>query len=403
MESFLSRYKNPLVLIAILLAQAILLATQVQRPAMTGEADRRTVMLLRLWTSAVFSPFERLTSATGHAIRWTVDNYIDLRHVREENETYKQELAKQRLVAASLAEDALEAQRLRRLLDFKQHYVASTVVAEVIGTSGSDASRVLTLNKGSHDGLRPDMAVITPDGAVGKLRDVFPDTSQLLLLSDPTSGAGVVLEPTRIRGILRGSSTGRIQITNLTSDTRIQPGQRVLTSGGDQVFPRGLPVGTIDSIANDPEHPPYTVITLKPAANLNQLEEVLVVTATGSELDPRMQQELAEEAAQHAADVTASRLPTAHDPAKEPPAGPAAGVKPGQPQPVPDAASTSPQNVVLKPKPAAHTDRFSPGAVPPAEDLQPGAPKEPTATPAPKEMTPPPAPDEANEALERGI
>ena len=76
-------------------------------------------------------------------------------------------------------------------------------------------------------------------------------------------------------------------INNLTPDSRIKPGEQVLTSGGDQVYPRGLPVGTIESIAPDPDHQPYTLIQLRPAANLNQLEEVLVITGTQPTLPPR--------------------------------------------------------------------------------------------------------------------
>jgi rod shape-determining protein MreC len=378
MESFFSRYKNPLVLIAILLVQTLLLATQVQRPVSLSQPDQPRVRLLRLWTLAIFSPVERFTTWTGHSIRWTWKNYIDLRNVRQENDELRRELARHRLNDASLAEDALEAQRLRTLLSFKQHYVTSTVVAEVIGTSGSDASRVLTLNKGARDGLKPDMAVITPDGVVGKLRDVFPDTSQLLLLSDATSGAGVVLEPTRIRAIVRGTPLGRIQISNLTADARIKPGDHVVTSGGDQVYPRGLPVGIIESIVPDPEHQPYTAITLKPAANLSQLEEVLVITATGGALDAATQAELAEDAAQHAADISASRLPSVHDGDPQPakPGDPAAAVAPPTTQSTP----------IPKPKPAAHDDRYSPGTVPPADELTPGAAKLP---PAPNPASPP--------------
>ena len=99
------------------------------------------------------------------------------------------------------------------ILDFQQHYVASTVAAQVIGTSGSDLSRVLYIDKGSKNGLKPDQAVITPDGIIGKLRDVFPHTSQVLLINDQTSGAGVVLATTRLRAILRGSSAARFSST----------------------------------------------------------------------------------------------------------------------------------------------------------------------------------------------
>ena len=237
MESFFSRFKNALVLIAILLAQTIALATQINRAADPSHPDGHKVRLLRLWAIALISPFERMSNASGRGVHDTWSNYIYLRNVRQQNLDLQKQVDRLRLQEAALAQDALEGQRLRKLLDFRQNYAAATVAAQVIGSSGTDQSRLLTLNKGSNDGLKPDMAVITPTGIVGKLRDVFPSTSQLLLISDPTAGAGVIFSSTRIHAILRGSTVGRIQIGNLTPDSRIKPGETVLTSGGDGVFP----------------------------------------------------------------------------------------------------------------------------------------------------------------------
>jgi rod shape-determining protein MreC len=373
MESFLSRFKNPLVLIAILLVQTIALATQVRRAADPQRPDGQHVRLVRLWANALVSPFEKASAFAGHGVRYGWSDYVALRGVRRQNEDLKKQLAQLRLERAAISEDAVEAQRLRHLLDFKQHYIQGTVAAQVIGTSGSDQSRLLLLDKGANDGLKPGMAVITPDGVVGKLRDVFPSTSQLLLLSDPTSGAGVFLQSTRIRAILKGSPTGQIVIQDLTPDDRIKPGEKVLTSGGDLVFPRGLAVGTVESLKLDPEHQPYTLITLKPAANLNQLEEVLVVTATGNNLDPKTEQELAADAASNAADVRAEKLPSLHEQGD-----PADASGTADATPPPDNST----QLVPKPKPVIHPDKYSPGAALPANELQPGGASPGTSPPA---------------------
>ena len=367
MESFFSRFKNALVLIAILLVQTIALATQMSRPADPVHPDGPKIRLVRLWAIALLTPAERLSHWSGHSIRTGWANYIALRGVRQQNADLQKQIAQLRLERAALAENALEGQRLAALVAFKQHYIATTVVAQVLGTSGSDQSRLLTLDKGANDGLRPGMPVITPDGVVGKLRGVYPGTSQLLLLSDPTSGAGVMLQSTRIRAILHGTSSGGITINNLTQDDRIKPGEQVLTSGGDQVYPRGLPVGTIESIRPDPQHQPYTLIQLRPAANLNRLEEVLVITSTAQGLDPATQQELATDAAAaHAANVDATRLPSLHPDAPDPEA-PATPADPAAP---PGEKSSG---LVPKPRPILHPDRYSPGDTPPAADLKPGA------------------------------
>ncbi|WP_260737162.1 rod shape-determining protein MreC [Tunturiibacter lichenicola] len=387
MESFFTRFKNVLVLVAILLAQTIGLAVQVRRPVETGAPDGSKVTLLRYWAVSIVSPFERFFHGIGYNVRHGWSNYVDLRHTRQQNRDLQDEIARLRLEQAAFAEDAMQGHRLQALLDFQQHYVATTVAAQVIGTSGNDLSRVIYIDKGSKDGLKVDQAVITPDGIVGKLRDVFPHTSQVLLINDQTSGAGVLLATTRIRAILRGSTTGQILINNLTPDDRIKPGEQVLSSGGDQVYPRGLPVGTIESIKIDPDHQPYTLIQLRPAANLNQLEEVLVITGSQTELPVQAQKDLAtgaataeaqaaakqladqqaaEAAARSAAQIVADRLPSIHD-SDNPDAS--AQTKPG----TTGAQTTPPTTVVPKPLPTIRPDRYTPGTTPSAADLKPGA------------------------------
>ena len=401
MDSFFTRYKNSLVLIAVLLVQTIGLALQVPHRVDPTGADGRSVLLIRYWAVSAVTPFERLFHGTGWLIRNGWSNYIDLRHTRAQNLALQQQLGQLRIQQAAIAEDAIQGHRLQALLAFQQHYVATTVAAQVIGTSGSELSRILYIDKGKADGLRPDQAVITPDGIVGKTRDVFAHTAQVLLINDQSSGAGVLLASSRIRGILHGMANGRIVINNLTADSRIKPGEAVLTSGGDQVYPRGLPVGTVESIAPDPDHQPYTLIQLHPAANLFQLEEVLVITGTQTELSPQIQQDLvtgaattaaaAQAAAAHAAelkaiedaksaaDIVADRLPSLHDDANP--------VDPNAKPATPDAAA-NPGGKVPRPLPTLHSDRYTPGSTPAAADLTPGAPHTNEAPAAPKASAP---------------
>ena len=168
----MSRYKNILFLVAVLIVQVIGLAVQVRRPNPSG-GDAPTVRLIRLWAIGLMSPPEKAVHGGGSGLRSMWSNYIDLRHVRQQNQELKERVSRLQLEQASLLEDARQGQRLQALLAFKEHYISSTVPAQVIGTSGTDQSRILTIDKGSKDGLKPDMAVITPDGIVGKLRDVF--------------------------------------------------------------------------------------------------------------------------------------------------------------------------------------------------------------------------------------
>ncbi|HEY4382309.1 MAG TPA: rod shape-determining protein MreC [Acidobacteriaceae bacterium] len=389
---FVTRFKNALFLIAVLLAQAIALAMQVRTSTDSSQPDGRNVRLIRKWATATVTPFERAAHAVGYGIHHGWSDYIDLRHVRQQNQDLQAQLTRMRIAQAAIAEDALQGRRLQTLLAFRQSYVGSTVAAQVIGASGSDLSRVLTIDKGSRDGLKPDMAVITPDGIVGKLREVFPTTSYVLEINDQTSGAGVILASTRIRAILRGSVGGRTQIINLTADSRIKPGEQVLTSGGDQVYPRGLPVGTIQSISPDPDHQPYTSIAVQPSVNLDRVEEVLVITGTQADLPPDAQQDLTAAEAQHAADVSAERLPGIHD--DQAPGTPADGAAPNTPATPP---GTPPPVKLPRPLPVAHPDRFTSGSTPPATDLTPGGTNAPEGNPAsiqqPSPKSPPPPGD----------
>jgi rod shape-determining protein MreC len=366
----LSRYKNILFLVAVLLVQVIGLAMQVRRPNPTG-GDGTTVRLIRLWAMNLMSPPEKVVHGTGTGVRGLWSNYLDLRHVRQQNQELKERVSRLQLEQAGLLEDARQGQRLQALLGFKEHYIYSTVPAQVIGTSGTDQSRILTIDKGAKDGLKPDMAVITPDGIVGKLRDVFGHTSQVLVISDQTSGAGVLLESTRLRGVLRGNALGQPQIINMLPDERVKPGERVITSGGDQIFPRGLPVGVVSQVVEDTSNPPYVDILIKPAANLGHVEELLVITESSDRMPPTAQQDMAQSAAegaavskQRASDILAERLPGLNDPNAL--ADPGPGQKPAAPA---SATTVLPK---LHPPPAVHPDHYSPDATPPAAALTPG-------------------------------
>ena len=384
MESFLSRYRNLIVLLALLVMQVIGLAVQVRKPAAAAagvpspgrdQEDGKSVRLIRLWAAALVTPFERAVHGSGQGLDGLWAKYVDLRHTKDENKDLQKTIDRLRLEQASLIEDARQGQRLQELLKFQQNYIYKTLAAQVIGTSGSSQSHVIYLDKGSEDGLARDMAVITSDGIVGKVRAVFPHSAQVLMINDQTSGAGVVLETTRTRGILRGDAAGHTQVINILADQRIQPGEHVLTAGGDQVFPRGLPVGVVESVARDTERSGFIDIRVKPAAELQRLDEVLVITSMQAHLSAQQQADIkdseelmgAEAAAEaerkKAAAEMEERLPGLKDP--NAPSAPDAAKTPGAVNP--DGTPVVPVPATPKPLPARHVDRFSPGAK--GEDL----------------------------------
>ncbi len=266
-----SRHKNTVVLATVLLAQLLALAVQVKRQTAEGP-----VRLIRLVTVSTIAPFERMLIYMGGGVRGVWSNYIDLRDVRRENQQLKAESDRMRLERAREQEDARQARRIQALLGFKEQWIDTTVAAQVIGTSGSENSRLLYLDKGAKDGIKVDMPVITPDGVVGKILNVYGETAQVLMINDPTSGVGATLVNSRLQGIVKGTNTGEVQLNYIMSDEAVQAGEPLVTSGGDGVFPKGLPVGTVAKAS--PGRNLFLDIKLKTAADLDRLEEVLVIT-----------------------------------------------------------------------------------------------------------------------------
>ena len=183
----------------------------------------------------------------------------------QENRDLKLQIERLRIEQVRLNQDAEQARRLQALLGFKEQFISKTLAAQVIGSSGSEQSRSIYIDKGSRDGIKPDMAVITAEGVVGKVLRVFKTTSQVLLVNDQTSGVGAILEKTRLQGVLRGTPLGEVVLEKVMSDETVALGERVLTSGGDQIFPKGLPVGTVTKVSPGSEL--FLNIRVKPSAD----------------------------------------------------------------------------------------------------------------------------------------
>ena len=421
MESFFSRYRNASLLVLVLFAQVLGLAVQVKRTETGG------TRLIRFWVVNAIAPLEKSLVNSNHGIRDVWRNYVYLRGVRRENRELREQLENLRIEQVRLREDAAQARRLQGLLGFKEQFVSQTVAAQVIGSSGSDQSHVVYIDKGTAAGIKPDMAVITPDGIVGKVLNVYHGYSQVLLVNDPDSGVGAILESSRLQGILRGTAAGETMLRYVMSEEKVAPGERVLTSGGDRIFPKGLAIGEVQQ--TNPGSDLFLNIRVKTAADLSRLEEVLVITKivenTPSIPEPG--------GSVRAADILAERLPSVtHKNSATPgsiaaPPKPAivpsqatgteAAVKPAVTAPAPggtvSAAGVPSDSTAVKPaakpvtapapagasgaanadgtaakpavvKPAANKPEGSPDAVKPKPTNSAGQPPKPAATPSPQ-------------------
>ncbi len=376
MENLLTRYRNISILVGVLFLQVLGLAIQVKR-----KTENESSRLIRVWTVAAITPLEKGVVDLEDGVSGVWHNYLYLRGVRKENRELQQEIQQLRLNQVRLSEDANQAHRLQALLRFKEQFILHTVASQVIGTSGSEESRSIYIDKGEQDGIKRDMPVITADGVVGKVLRVFGGTAEVLLISDQSSGAGAITEKSRLKGIVQGTPTGGLLLQKIMSDEQVQVGDRLLTSGGDRIFPKGMPLGTVLSITKGKDA--LLTVRVKPAANLNHLEEVLVITQQEERVP-----ETADSDSMKAADILARQLPSvpekpatekatqgqkaekpnaanAGDAAAKPPIKPLTvhiSIPPGKP--VPAAASTA----ATTQKPVTHVMKISdqPAALPAA-------------------------------------
>ena len=262
-----SRHKSLVLLAGVIVLQVLMLAVQIKR-----DSEGR---LIRVWTVGAVSPFERAGSSGFGWIRNTWRHYFALQNTTRESEQVRRENDALKLQVSQLQGKAAEADRLAALLNFRQaHAEVPMIGARVIGTGAGTASLTIQLDRGEHDGIRKNMGVITPDGVVGKVVETYPNAALVLLLTDKDSGVGAMLADSRVQSPVGGQGEPLLVMKYVANDDTVNFGERVITSGMDRIFPRDLPVGTVVDVK--PGNP-FKQIRIKPAANLERLEEVLVL------------------------------------------------------------------------------------------------------------------------------
>ncbi|MFZ0638394.1 MAG: rod shape-determining protein MreC [Candidatus Acidiferrales bacterium] len=262
-----SRHRPLVLLVAVILAQVMLLAFQIRRD--------RDVRLIRVWSADLLTPLQRAGTFIISKVDGVWFGYIDLRGVSVENRQLTAEVGKLRLKNQELEGQAAQAVRLTRLLGFRQENAdIPMVAAEVIGANADSTSFTVFINRGDQDGIRRNMAVITPDGVVGKISEALSHTSQVLLINDRESGVGALLAGTRTHGVVKGTGDPLLWMDYVNTEEKVQTGEQVLTSGEDRIFPKNLPVGWV---ASTKPGFPFQTVEVTPAAHLDRLEEVLVL------------------------------------------------------------------------------------------------------------------------------
>ncbi|RJQ30544.1 MAG: rod shape-determining protein MreC [Peptococcaceae bacterium] len=197
-------------------------------------------------------------------------------HYRE----LEQKIAELEGQITQLTETKLENERLSRLLDYSQTAAGQYefITASVVGRDLGSWFGTVTLNKGTNSGIKKDMVVLTPDGLAGRVMSVSFYTSEVLLITDPRSGVSTLIQESRTPGIVEGitGDSGLVRMIHLPSDALVDVGQTIVTAGLGSIFPKGIPVGRVVAIRR--ESPGlFKSADIRPFADLNRLEEVLVI------------------------------------------------------------------------------------------------------------------------------
>ena len=262
-----SRHRSLALLAGVLLVQVMMLAVQIKR-------DSRG-RLIRVWAVSTVTPFERGGAWGFGKVRGVWHHYFALQSTARENEALRIENDSLKLAISQLQSKAAEADRLGLLLHFKTANEKTAMVgARVIGASAGTASRTIEIDRGERDGVRRNQAVITPDGAVGKVIEVYLDSAQVLLLTDKDSGVGAMLVVSRIQSPVTGTGEPLLAMKYVAAEDTVNVGEKLVTSGMDKIFPRDVPVGTVVEIRPGT---PFKQVRVAPAAKLDRLEEVFVL------------------------------------------------------------------------------------------------------------------------------
>jgi rod shape-determining protein MreC len=266
MELIFHRYRNFMVLVVAILSQLALLAYQIK--------SNQEVRLIRVWAVSAVTPMARLLETVRGGTSHFFGDYFALRNVRDENNRLKSELDKTKLENQYLRSELTTADRAKALSIFQASSPSKVIGARVIGNSTGSTGQVVFVDRGTASSVEKGMAVITPDGIVGKIISVYPTASQVLLITDPSFAAGVISQKNRVHGTLRGQGYGSIMIDYVQNERTVEQGERFFTSGDDRIFPKGLPVGAVDVVRNGTIR---KEIYVTPSGLQNGLEDVLIV------------------------------------------------------------------------------------------------------------------------------
>ena len=263
------RQRTGYLVLAVVVGHVILISAQVNA--------RPGASVLENVTFVVFAEVQRLATAAGNGVVGVWTGYVGLRGLRSENQVLVRDVAALQFQLQEQRAMAQRADRLEQLLEFRQHLALPTMSARVIAADATPYFLTLTVDRGTEDGIRSDLAVLAPTGVVGRVvGQPAARAARVQLLIDRNAAAGALIERTRASGVVMGeddeTSLRMEYVSNLET---VWVGDRIVTSGIDGIYPKGFAIGTVTDIA--PGVGLYQTIQIAPAVDFSQLEDVLVV------------------------------------------------------------------------------------------------------------------------------
>lgn len=255
-----------MVLGIVLAIQLLLLAYQVK--------SGQDIRLIRVWAVTAITPAARVIESIRSGTTGFFSDYFLLLDVRDENRRMKSEVGRLKLENQFLKTELSTADRARALAAFQSRSPSHTIPARIIGNGTGANAKVVFIDRGSSSGIEKGMAVITPDGIVGKVIQAFPVAAQVLLITDPTFAAGVISQRNHVRGTVKGQGGPNCFVDYIQNEEKVDKGEWFYTSGDDRVFPKGLPVGQV-TVARAGKSTKEVFIA--PSGFQGGFEEVLVV------------------------------------------------------------------------------------------------------------------------------
>jgi rod shape-determining protein MreC len=262
------RQRSGYLFLAVTLGHVLLISAQVN--------SRTGVPVLERVTSGVFGELQRALSGSFFGVRNAWSGYIGLRHVKVENDQLKRQLAASEVALQEQRALADRTRGLEKLLEMREHLTLKTTAADIIGAAATPDFRTVTLDKGTSDGLRADMAIISPAGVVGRLVVPSLRSAQVQLLVDRNAAAGAIVERSRAQGVVVGGGDEKLLMEYVSEISDVAVGDIVMTSGIDGIYPKGFVIGRVERVEKNGTA--YKRIVVKPSVDFSALEQVLVVT-----------------------------------------------------------------------------------------------------------------------------